>query len=196
MIQSVTATLRAAWRAPRFHAAALLLTAFAWGACGGGGGGGGGNPPTQPPPTAQIQFTAAGSGSVFLARGAATTADTLQLEVQVTQVTGLYGLSFDLGYPAALFDYVGFTAGDFFAGGAGDPSVQVAEGPDGNLIVGATLLGAQPGISGTGLVLTIQLQAVAGGSGALTFNNAEGFDAGGNGLLGLSFAGGTVQVVR
>ena len=196
-------TARRASRASRascFAALAASLVFLFLAACGGGSsGGGGGSPPPTQPPTASITFTpngAPGNSTIHLTSGAGSTANSLFLEVRANQVSGLYGVSLDISYPANLFNFVGATPGAFFTGGNGDPSVQVAESPDGNLIVGATLLGAQPGITGTGVIVTLQLQAVAGGTGTLTFSGQQGFNAAGNPILGLTWQGGTAQVVR
>ncbi len=183
---------------------AALLVATIVSACGGGGGGGngGGTPPPQPPtppPTASIQFTPDGAPAartVFLARSAATTANTLFLEIRASQMPGLYGVSFDLSYPAALLDLMTFTPGDFFARGTGMPSIQLSESPDGNLIVGATLLGNQPGIVGDGVILTIEMPAVAGGTGNFVFSGQDAVDRDGRALFGVSYLAGSVQVTR
>ncbi len=188
---------------PAIRPIAALLVAVLFSACGGGGGGnsGGGTPPPTPtpPPTASIQFTPVGgpgASTVFLARGAATTTNTLFLEVRANLMPGLYGVTFDLSYPAALLDFVTFTPGDFFAGGAGTPSIQVSESPDGNLIVGATLLGDQPGIAGSGVILTLEMPAVTGGTGDFSFSTQDAFDRDGRSLFGVSWLAGSVQVTR
>ncbi len=183
--------------------AALFLAALVLDGCGGGGSnGGGGTPPptpTPPPTAASIQFTPTstpGAATIHLARGAGSTTTTLQLEVRANQMTGLYGVTFDLGYPAALLNYTTFTPGDFFASGNGDPSIQVFESPDGNLVIGATLLGNQGGISGSGVILTLQLAAAAGGSGPITFSSQDALAFNGNSLFGVSWFAGSVQVTQ
>lgn len=174
-------------------AAALMLSP----ACGGGGGGGGG--PTQPPaPQPGITFNPAGSGgvnSISLTR-VGQGGERLSLEVRATGVTELYGVSFDLGFPSAVLDFVDFDEGGFLAGGgAFDTAIQVAESPAGNLVVGATRLGSVGGASGDGVVLVLHFDAIAAGSGPLTFDDPRAFDRN-NPQVGVQFVGGSVQVTR
>jgi len=174
-------------------AAAVLLAP----ACGGGGGGGGG--PTQPPPPQPaITFTpsvGAGVNSIALAR-AGQGATRLSLEVRATGVNQLYGVSFDLGFPAAILDFAGFDEGGFLdGGGAFDTAVQVVETPAGNLVVGATRLGAVGGASGDGVLLTLHFDAVAAGSGPIAFDGPQAFDRN-NPQVGVQWVGGNVQVTR
>ncbi|HEY4564501.1 MAG TPA: hypothetical protein VIJ36_16075, partial [Thermoanaerobaculia bacterium] len=95
----------------------LLLTA-----CGGGGGGSTPSEPTPPPPpTPGIVLTpqgTPGANSLYLASGAATTATTLVLELRANQVTDLYGVAFDLTYPATQLQFVRATAGPLLNNGA------------------------------------------------------------------------------
>lgn len=185
---------RAAAAAVLLAAAAVLLTP----ACGGGGGGGGPTqPPPPPPPPQGITFTPAGAGgasTVTLVRQG-TDPNRLSLQVQANSVTDLYGVSFDLQYPAGLFDYGGFDEGTFLGSGGIDDSFQVAEAPDGNLVVGATRLGPVGGASGSGTILVLHLDVVAGGTGQITLSQAQAFDRNGA-PTGVSFAGGSVTVNR
>ena len=147
----------------------LLLLLLLSLACGGGGGGGGGSPvePTPtPPPQASLVFTPQGGGGtgVSLAAGAASTASTLILEVRANSVTDLYGVAFDLGYPANLVQYVRATQGPLLAGG----TLQVAQGT-GTLVVGLSNLGPVPGTSGSGVLLTLEFRAVGAGQGSFSF---------------------------
>lgn len=175
-------------------AVAALLALLA--ACGGGGGGGGG--PTQPPPPQPgIFFTPSASGpnSVALAAGAGGTATTLILEVRANQVANLYGLSFDLQYPAAVLRYDGATQGTLLSeNGTVPTSFQIAESPAGTLVVGLTRLGAVSGWSGSGTLLTLRFAARAAGSGALTFVSPAAVDPNGQPLAGIAFAAGSVEV--
>ncbi|HEX5759344.1 MAG TPA: cohesin domain-containing protein [Thermoanaerobaculia bacterium] len=179
-------------RARGLLAAALLA---ALGACGGGGGGGG---PTQPPPPQPgiiLTPAAAGSNSVSLAAGAGGTATTLLLDVRANQVTNLYGVSFDLQYPATVLRYDGATEGTLLsAGGTVGTSLQVVESPAGTLVVGLTQLGAAAGVSGSGTLLTLRFSSRAAGSGAFTFVAPAAIDPNGQALAGLAFAAGSVEV--
>ena len=179
----------------RFGAALLVLTLAACGGGGGGGGGGPTEPPPPPPPTAAIVFTpagAAGANSVFLASGAASTSSTLFLEVRASQVTDLYGVAFDLTYPSAQLQFVQATPGSLL-GAAG--SVQAAPGAAGNLIVGGTHLGNVPGANGSGVIMTLQFNAIAAGGGQFSFSRNSALDSDG-GLLPVTWVAGSVQVTR
>lgn len=172
--------------------AVLALALVVLAGCGGGGGGG----PTQPPPpTTSLTFTpggTAGGNVVVLARTGATGGGNLDLAVQASEVTDLYGVAFDLGYPASVLDFEGATQGDFLAQGGFQVSFQVAE-ETGNLIVGITRLGAVPGVSGSGTLATIRFNAIASGSGAISFSRQQAVGPDGAPVAGLEFVGGTVQ---
>jgi Cohesin domain len=177
-------------------AAGLLVLALS--ACGGGGGGGG-TPTEQPPPPVtqpQIVFSpqgAAGAKSVFLTSGSATNANTLFLEVRASQVTDLYGVAFDLTYPAAQLQFVQASPGPML-GAAG--SVQAASGGTGNLIVGGTHLGNVPGSNGSGVVMTLQFNAIAAGQGTFQFSRNSVLDSDGALQQGVTWVAGSVQVTR
>jgi len=182
--------LAVARRAQALLAAAALV---ALAACGGGGGGGG---PTQPPPpTASLTFTpggTSGGAAVVLSRTGATGGRDLDLAVEARQVGSLYGVAFDLGYPASVLSYQGATPGDFLATGGFQVSLQVAE-QSGNLIVGVTRLGAVPGASGSGTLVTLRFRSVGSGTGSLSFSRTEAVDADGRVIGGVAFVGGSVQ---
>jgi len=177
--------------------AALALLALA---CGGGGGGGGPTAPTPTPtptPTpASIVFTGQGTpgvNAIFLASGAATTATTLVLEVRANQVTDLYGVAFDLSYPSALLQFSRATAGPLL-GSSG--SVQAVVSTPGTLVVGGSHLGAVPGATGSGVVLTLEFTATAAGQGSFTYARNSAFASTGQTLSGTSWLAGSVQVTR
>jgi Cohesin domain len=174
--------------------AALLVLALA--GCGGGGGGGG-SPvePTPPPPQTGITFTgqgASGNNSVVLATGPGTNASTLVLEVRAQSVDDLYGVAFDLRFPAAVLQFVRFTPGPLVEEG----SAQAAVSGSGNLVVGASRLGEVSGIDGSGVLLTLEFNAIAAGEGAFSFARNTAFDSDGRPITGFNWAAGSVRVVR
>jgi len=184
-------------RAPTARLPLLLCLALALPACGGGGGGGG-NPvePTPPPqPQPAIAFTPQGGGgtsSIVLARGAASTVNTLVLEVRANTVTDLYGLAYDLAYPSGQLQFVRAVPGAFLANG----SVQVVATSPGNLVAGGSLLGPIDGVSGSGLLMSLEFTAVAAGGGPITFSRNSAVDSTGDPLAGITWAGGSVLVTR
>src|SRR5262249_34436368 len=130
-------------------------------ACGGGGGGGG---PSGPQPS--VQFTPSGSpGANRLSlqqSGGAPSSLTLNLVAQA--LDGLYGVAFDLAYPASALRYASAAPGAAL-GGAGQTSLQVAEAGAGHLIVGFSRLGNIGGVpNAAGVVLTLRFDAIAAGS--------------------------------
>ena len=126
----------------------------------------------------------AGDASIGL-RGAASRAS-LEVEIVAAGVEGLYGLSFELLFPANLLRYEEPGAGVF-------PSFEIREAGPGRLLVGASHLGAVTGLSGDGTVAVVRFTAVANGSGTFTFGTQEAFDRFGD-LIGLDWAGATIDV--
>jgi hypothetical protein len=171
---------------------ALLLLAPA---CGGGGGGGGG--PTDPsPPQPAITLTpTGGSTNLALAQSARSTTTTLVVEVRAVNVSGLYGVAFDLDYPAGVLRYQALRAGSFLQTGGAQVSTQVFESTTGHLVVGVSRLGNVTGATGTGVLLELELTASQAGTGSFSFTNNSAFNAAGS-PLNLSWGGGTVAVVR
>ena len=188
-------------------ALALLLPSLVV-ACGGAGGGGS---PTEPSPTPTpsatptpaptptpgtgITFTAASAGpGIVLAQGAGTSSSSLTVDVRAAQVTGLYGIAFDLDYPSALVHYPSATAGTFL-GSSGQISMQVVESAPGHLVVGVSRLGDVRGVDGSGIVASLVFTPVANGSGPFTFSRNTAFQSEGT-TVTLQWAGGTVTVAR
>ena len=169
----------------------LLLTA-----CGGGGGGSSPSEPTPPPPPAAgIVLTpqgTPGANSLYLASGAATTTTTLVLELRANQVTDLYGVAFDLTYPATQLQFVRATAGPLLNNGA----VQAVASSPGTLVVGGTHLGATPGANGSGVVMTLELNAVAAGSGSFAFARNSALNSTGATISGMTWLAGSVTVTK
>jgi hypothetical protein len=131
----------------------------------------------------------AGSGPTLEA-GAARTASTLILEVRANSVTDLYGVAFDLAYPANLLQYVRATQGPLLAGG----TLQVAAGGTGTLVVGLANLGPVPGANGSGVLMTFEFRAIGAGQGSIGFSRNVAVNSAGQSINGLSWGTGTVRV--
>jgi hypothetical protein len=174
----------------------LLSLPLLLAACGGGGGGGSTpSEPTPPPTTPGIVLTpqgTPGANSLYLASGAATTTTTLSLELRANQVTDLYGVAFDLTYPATQLQFVRATAGPLLNNGA----VQAAASSPGTLIVGGTHLGATPGANGSGVVMTLEFNAVAAGSGSFAFARNSALNSTGAAISGMTWLAGSVTVTK
>jgi hypothetical protein len=171
--------------------AALLLLACG----GGGGGGGGGGTPMEPVPAITLTASPPAGAGIGLARSARSTASLLVLEVRASAVTGLYGVAFDLSYPAAALDFTAFRPGEFLTAGGAAVSTQVFESAPGNLVVGITRVGNVAGAAGDGVLVELELQSVASGSGSLAFRENAAFRADGSPMT-LAWAGGSVSVIR
>ena len=176
----------------------LALAVAADLACGGGGGGGGGgptDPPTPTPPTT-ITFTPSGTGgtnSLALTR-ISSDQTSLVLSLEATSVTDLYGVAFDLRFPAALA-FAEATEGTFLdQNGSVDTSLQVAESPSGTLVIGLSRLGQVPGRTGTGSLLRLRFTRRATGAGDLVFADNQAFNALGSAIAGVQWSAGRVVV--
>lgn len=175
-------------------ALALLLAALLVPACGGGGGGGGGGPTQPPPPAAGISYTpgsSAGGASVVLVEQSAS-GDLLTLRLEGRSFDDVYGLFFDLAYPSGVLSFEGASEGSFLSSGGAATAFEIAEQP-GNLIVGLSRLGAAPGVSGNGDLLTLRFRGTAAGGGDLSFSRNQGVASDGDPLT-LDWVGGSVTV--
>lgn len=141
-------------------------------------------PPSQAPRGVSFLAGQVGDESVGL-RGTALGA-TLEVEIYAAGVQDLYGLGFELLFPANLLRYEGLEDGVF-------PSLEARESAPGQLVVGATHLGAVAGLNGAGTVAVIRFTAFANGSGSLDFSAQEAFDRFGD-RLALTWVGGSVEV--
>ncbi|HSM51475.1 MAG TPA: cohesin domain-containing protein [Thermoanaerobaculia bacterium] len=179
----------------RFHPLLVAVLLVLAPACGGGGGGGGGTP-TQPPQPAVVfqPAGAAGPGSIALGSGAASGASRFYLEVRANQVESLYGLAFDLAFPAAQLRFERATEGTVLGADGAGTTLQVAEGGAGRLVVGLSRLGAVAGVTASGTLLTLEFVPVASGSGAFAFSSNAAFDADAAPLAGVAWQAGSIEV--
>jgi hypothetical protein len=171
---------------------ALLLALTA---CGGGGGGGGGTTTEVPPPQSSLVFTpgAASASGISLASGAGSGPTTLVLEIRANSVQSLYGVAFDLSFPANLLRLDASARGSFL-GDESNTTLALVQSTPGNLVIGLSRLGTLPGVSGSGVLLTLRFTSLTSGSGAFAFTRNSAVDAAGSPLSGLSWSGGSVQV--
>ena len=160
--------------------------------CGGGGGSSPTTPPPPPPPppppSKGIFFSAEAApvtNTIFL--DGIDTTDTeakFVVEVRANEVEDVYGVSFDLQYPTDLLTWRrgNFTEGSFLnEGGSVETQILVDRRPSGNIVVGITRVGEAAGVSGSGVLLTLEFvnEAVAG-TGELTFSDNDAVDAAGD----------------
>ena len=175
----------------------LAVLVVGLGACGGGGGGGG-STPTQPPPPPPTQpsvtfspTAAAGAGSLALAMGADSTTTKLVLEVRSGGVKDLYGVAFDLQYPANLLQFTQATQGPLLANGTFQQTLTTT----GNLVVGVTRLGITPGVSDPGVLARIEFKPLASGTGLFSFSRNTALNSSGVPIAGVTWIAGSVTTV-
>ncbi len=111
---------------------------------------------------------------------------TLEIEIHAAGVQDLYGLGFELLFPANLLRYEGVDDGVF-------PGLEASESASGRLVVGATHLGSVAGLTGDGTVAVVRFTAFANGRGTLDFSAQDAFDRFGDRLT-LNWVGGSVEV--
>ncbi len=181
----------------------IVGAALAWlaGACGGGGGGGPTTPTTPPPPADPVTFTAAGSpgaSTIHLTKAGGTSADVLRIEVRASEFEDLYGLGFDLVYPAALLDYRGGSQseGGFLSANGTRTEIFARQTTDGTVIVGLSRFGDVGGVEGSGLLLTLDFSVVSNGSGSFSFAANNAFDSARRRLDDAVWQGGDLRVNR
>ena len=162
---------------------AALLVALGLVACDGGGGS-----PTAPisPTSRGVSFFPAPVGDTSIGLRGSVSGTSLEVEIVAAGVEGLYGLSFELLFPANLLRYEDSGTGVF-------PSLETREAGPGRLLVGATHLGAVAGLDGSGTVAVVRFTAVANGSGTFDFSTQEAFDGFGDQIT-LNWAGATVAI--
>ena len=182
--------------------AANVLLAIAVAAslrCGGSGGGGGGGPtvPPTPTPIVAITFTPSGTGgtnSLALTR-LSSDQNTIVLSLEATSVTDLYGIAFDLRFPAHALAFDQATEGTFLdLNNTVDTSLQVAEMPSGTLVIGLTRLGQVGGRTGTGSLLRLEFDRRGAGQGDFVFIDNQAFNPLGQAISGVQWSAGHVVV--
>ncbi len=148
----------------------------------------GGSPtaPVSPVMSGGVSFSPASPNDPAIALRGGANGSALEIEVYAVGVDDLYGLSFELRFPADLLRYESHGQGVF-------PNMEVTETAAGRLLVGATHLGPVAGLSGGGAVVVVRFAAIANGTGRFDFSGEEAFDSFG-GRLSLNWHGGTVVV--
>ncbi|MBU1102417.1 cohesin domain-containing protein [Patescibacteria group bacterium] len=94
------------------------------------------------------------------------------LTINISSVTNLFGVAFDLNFNPSLIDYVSATEGTFLSSGC-QTSLMTAENPAGKLVFGITRLGAScGGVSGSGILAILNFRSlIQDGSNILSFSN-------------------------
>jgi Cohesin domain len=133
---------------------------------------------------AGLSSTAAFAVPTFNLSFGARTDSVLPLNVTASDVTDLYAYQFSLNFAPNLLQAVSVTEGGFLASGGPtffDPGV--IDNPAGTVaFILDTLIGPVPGVSGSGLLATINLRTVGAGLAQLSLSDVLAVDSSGNTL--------------
>ena len=187
------------WRRGFLALGVALLLGSGWVSTGCGGGGGGGGPTSPPPPSTGITFSSdsgGGSNSISLSSGGGS-GSVFILDVEASNVTDLYGVSFTLHYPAQLLAYSrnSESEGTFLSeGGSVDTDLQASERQAGEVTVGISRLGEVSGASGSGLLLSLEFTRRSAGTGRMDMMDHDALDSYGDVQLDVTWVSGSVTV--
>ena len=117
------------------------------------------------------------------------------IDVEASNVTDLYAYQFDVGFDPTILAAVSIVEGPFLAtGGPTSFLPGTIDNGGGSISFNAdTLTGAIGGVTGTGVLTTIDFTALAGGSSAISLSNALFLDSNLNTIV-IDLTGGTVDV--
>ena len=101
----------------------------------------------------------------------ATQGSTVDVDVLISQVTDLYAYQFSISFNPTLLQVSGLAMGSFLSvGGATFSNTGTIDNTAGTVtFVYNSLVGALPGVSGSGTLLTLHLNAIGTGTSALGF---------------------------
>ena len=180
-------------KATRFGigAFAVILWVLCAGCDGGdSGGGGGGDTPTTPQAFVNVVSDSGDAPSVSMARGGATQGANLSLEILASGLENVQTIDFVLTYPGNLLRATTVSAGDFLTAGA---SV-ITNALDANRLQVLMTRTDGLGSTGNGLVLTVQFEGTAPGTGRLEFGDPEAVAPSGLVVQGITWVGADVEV--
>jgi hypothetical protein len=117
------------------------------------------------------------------------------INVEASKVTDLYAYQFDVGFDPTILAAVSIVEGPFLATGGSTYFVPgTIDNGGGSISFNAdALTGAIWGVTGTGVLTTIDFTALAGGSSAISLSNAVFLDSTLNTIV-IGMTGGTVDV--
>lgn len=180
----------------------LVIIGLIWFGTGCGGSGGGGGSPTEPPPPtvppSGVTFTpdrAASGNSIFLDAGTGGSSTVFVLNVEANSVTDLYGVGIVLKYPNDLLGFRRGSAseGPFLTGGERVELIVKQRSP-GELTIGISRIREAPGVSGSGVLLSLEFDTRNAGSGSMNLSEEVAVDSVGQAQEDVTFIGGTVNV--
>ncbi len=184
-------------RALQLTTVAIAAIALGLG-CGGSGGGGG--PTAPPPPSTSVRFTAdasPGANSVYLGTGSGSSGTQWVMDISVQSVSDLYGVSLLIDFPTnqLSFNDGSEEEGTFLSGnGEFQTDLQVRERNQGEVTVGISRIGLEPGATGSGRLLSLRFSSRGSGSGDIRIRNGSAVDSLGVVQDDVTFIGGSVTV--
>ena len=132
---------------------------------------------------------------MFLDAGSGGSASVFVLAVETQSVTDLYGVSFVLEYPTDLLSFRKGSANEgAFLNGSFDTELLVRQRSSGELTVGISRIGEEPGATGSGLLLTLEFDTRNSGTGTLTLSEEAAVDSFGQQQVDVTFIGGSIQI--
>lgn len=151
-------------------------------------------PPTTTPPSVTFVADASNGGIDAIALSlTSSTAEAFTLALMASEVTDLFGYGVDITFDPAVVMFDTATMGTFLDGEGITVTTQITEGPVGTLVIGQSRIGAVPGMSGSGTLVSLDFRSVAPGTSTLSTSNAGAFDSTGAAMT-TEFFGGTATV--
>jgi len=152
-------------------------------------------PPTTPPPPSVTFVADASNGGIDAIALSLTssTAEAFTLALMASEVTDLFGYGVDITFDPAVVMFDTATMGTFLDGEGITVTTQITEGPVGTLVIGQSRVGAVPGMSGSGTLVSLDFRSVAPGTSTLSTSNDGAFDSTGAAMT-TEFFGGTATV--
>ncbi len=121
-------------------------------------------------------FAADPTLSIVASANPAEQGSVIDLDVQVSDVSDLFGYQFTLSFNAAVLQAIGVTEGSFLASGGGTTFADggTIDNAAGSIsFVFSTLIGAVPGVSGSGSLAHISFAVADVGSSVMSFSDVE-----------------------
>lgn len=123
-------------------------------------------------PAVLLLAVAASAATVQIDPASTIMAGTGALNVRITDVVDLYAWQFDLAFDPVLLAANAASEGAFLSGGGTTFfSVITLDNTTGTVTLLNTLIGPEPGVSGSGTLATIHFVALSAGTSAITLSN-------------------------
>jgi hypothetical protein len=169
-------------RVPRrpVSALAVVVVALLLAACGGGGGGDSHDTPMCTNLSFDRAMVTPGAGDIYMDQ-ASSTCTTLDVVILVSNLTGIFSVSFDLTYPTSALQYQSYTMGPLMLkGNPSNPPQVIVQPTSAGISIAMTRFSPDLPVSATGSEALISLRFVRTGSnsGVFDFNTGAGSTVG------------------